>query len=154
MTLFCHLLCVLSVSRLRAAKSTPPASFKFKPKWGLFLRPHSDGLLEGDSLVVFGQETRDFKGRSPWIGPQWLCVQQHRHSDARACSSSLLIGLYQKMQNPHPSLHITCCGLISHVFTWIGLVTDNLFIRPSRDSSPFLYVFHEYGRQYRLRSRD
>lgn len=88
-----------------------------------------------------GKKTQ-FKGCSLWIGPQWMCVQQHWHSDAHAeDSKSLLIGLYHKMQNPHPSLHIICCGLISHVFTWIGLVTDNLFIWPSRDSSPSLYVF-------------
>lgn len=85
---------------------------------------------------------RDFKGLRPWIGPQWMCVQRLHLNDAHALDpSTLLIGLYHNMHNPNPSLHISCCGLISNVFTWIGLVTDNLFIRPSREGSHSLYVF-------------
>lgn len=42
------------------------------------------------------------------------------------------------MSNPKPSVHIMY--LISHVCAWMDLVTDNLFIGPSRDGAPSLYV--------------
>lgn len=132
----------VSACRIRLAKATPIVSLKSKHKWDSFLRLHSEEPSDGDGLVIFGLETQTSKDAAPQIGPHWISVQQPQLSEADAGdSSSLLIGLYHKMWYPYPSLHFMCHGLISHVFTWIGLVTDNLFIQPSRDGSPSLYVF-------------
>lgn len=104
--------------------------FKFRKKH-LFLRLHSEEPLDGDSLVIFGLETHTSKDAA-----LELCYSEY------VCNSLNNINwVISQTQNPYPSLHIICRGLISRVFTWIGLVTDDLFIRPSRDSSPSLYVF-------------
>ena len=122
----------------------------------LFTLLHSQNPFgRGQPCHIWSRNTY-FKGCSRWTGPRWINTHQHRLGDARpGDSSSLLIELHHRMQNPHPSLHIIRRALISHVFYMNRL--SQLCRRAIAGQLSFLYYVyatHEYGRQYSLRSHD